>query len=758
MTPHSKWSACLARLITFAVLLLALSSAAVHAGTDGTDGLASTHPRLLWNKAWQDQWVRAKADKHFWWQVTQAKADAEVSGDFGYGDDGVFGAIAYQVTKDPKYAVGAYQAVLARISADTFGLGLVNQFESQFLAFDAPTFVIVYDWIYPGLSPTQRAAFTKKLVGIGDLFLHGTVESGKDFWQYTRISNTDSQYCADSDQTSYIYWTLALLDQALIGRSPRAGTFLTDHTKDIYENVLGVGLDNTGTAGPAPASGLSLRDAIADYARVSAGGAWLEGCEYNRETLKTVLAAWKAMKKATGEEHFPEYAGIVSGIGRFIFHEISPDLKMSCDWGDNEEPRTMSEPWTRELMIWGGTMMLASGANRGTTLASQLNQLIDELTKAYPSSMARPMSGIGLLGFYPYDPRSDWRTTLPKGYLAEGMGQFRYRTGWTAQDSWLAAAMYARSNADHEMGHFTDFQLYRKGEWAITSPQGYMNGVYEMHNAMGIGGEGSMWNRKPVANEFSDTYAYFAGTTKNSPDGPYVWIGSKRPDSFCPEWTRSLFYLPTSKKTADSIVIYDRVDSPNTKEWVLHTPVQAQVSGSLATWSTPLTGQHVQLSMLSPAAPTVTTYPDVVTGYIRQSEIKYTLKAVPSVKRNWDTFLNVVNVHDTLNAPVATRLTSSTGAAAEGVLLSRAGERDAVVLFSAVRGKRILSNGYTFSYTGKTSRAALYFLDLDPARSWTATVDGQAVPVKIRNRGIGTGVGTVGVVGAGAHTVVLVAQ
>jgi len=716
---------------------------------------ALKQPKLLWNQAWQNQWIKAKTNNHFWWQVVLTKANAEVAGTPGYGDDGTFGAIAYQVTKDPKYAVAAYNTLLSKFSSDTFGLGLVNQFESQFLAFDAPIFVIVYDWIHDGLSQRQRTVLMNKIIGIGDLFLHGTVASGKDFWQYMRIPNSTSQYYADSDQTNYVYWTLALLDQALVGRSSRAGTFLTAQTKDIYGYNIGVGLDNTGTGGPAPATPDTLRDAIGDYARVSTGGAWLEGCEYNRETVRSAIFGWQALKQATKQEHFPEFAKIIPKIGDFIFHEISPDLKMSFDWGDNEEPRTMSTPYTRELMIWGNVMMLAAGANRGTLLESRLNQLIDELAVAYPSTIAKPMSGIGLMNYYPYDSKADWRKTLPKGYLASGMGQFRYHTGWSAMDSYFGAAMYTRTDADHEMSHFTDFQLYRKGEWAITSPQGYMNGVYEMHNGMGIGGLGSMWDRTPVANEYSNNYAYFSGTTQGTPDGPSVWSGAKRPDSFCLEWTRSLFYLPTVNNSADSIVIYDRVDSPNSKEWVMHTPELAQVVSGQATWDTALTGQHVQLSMLSPQAPTVTTYSDVITGYIRPTEIKFTLKAIPSVQQDWETFLNVVDVYDSGMAPVSTKLNSSAGSDVEGVLLTRSGEPDAVILFSAVRSTRMLSSGYTFSYTGTTAKTNLYFLDLDPTKIWTATVDGQSIPVTINNRGIGTGVGTITVRHSGAHTISL---
>jgi hypothetical protein len=713
------------------------------------------HPRFLWTADWQTQWQQARTDNNFWWQLVMTKANNEVAGTPAYADDGTFGAIAYRVTGDSKYAVAAYNTLFTQISADTMGLGLVNEFASQFLAFDAPAFVIVYDWIYDGLNQTQRTTLMNKLIGIGDLFLHGTTASGKDFWQYMRIQNESSQYCADSDQTSYVYWTLALLDQALIGDSPRAGSFLTAQTKDMYGNTLGIGLDNTGTGGPPPASPTTLRDAIGDFARVSSGGAWLESCEYNRETTRMVIAGWQAMKQATGQDHFPEYARLMPELGNFIFHEISPDLKMSFDWGDNEEPRTMSAPWTRELMTWSGEMMLASGANRGTPLQSRLNRLIDELVTAYPDTMGRPMSGLGLLDFYPYDTKADWRNSIPRGYFASGMGHFRYHTGWSNLDSYFGAAFYTRTSADHEMGNFSDFQLYRKGEWAITSPQGYMNGVYEMHNSMGIGGESSMWKRNPVADEYSDSYAYVAGTTKGTPDGPSVW--SKRPDSFCAEWTRSLFYLPTAGKSADSVVIYDRVDSPNTKEWVLHTPVAAAYASNHASWDTSL-GQHVRLSILAPQAVTVTTYADVVTGYMNASELKYTLKMVPSATQDWNTFLNVVDVYDTGTAPVITKLGNTTGSAAEGVLLVRSGESDAVVMFSAVRGGRILSSGYTFSYTGTASQANLYFPDLDSSKTWTVTVDGQSVDVTMNKQGIGTGVGTVVVTGAGAHTIILSAS
>ncbi|MBF0101313.1 MAG: hypothetical protein HQK77_10440, partial [Desulfobacterales bacterium] len=737
-----------------------------------TDTAASIpHPRLLWNQTWQDQWEQAKNTNNAWWVKVKEYADLAVSGNAKYQDGGIYPAIAYQVTKDSKYALAAYNILMP------YPLNITTE---RLIGHYVIQIILVYDWIYNGLTSEQRQNAMNKVLEIGDLFLNPDCQK----WCNNRIPRKENWFVGDSDETTFMYFYLALLEQAIAGESPRAGTFLNATPKDIYGVSLPIGgLDYSGTGGIPPSVSSTLRDAIYHYGESAAGGSWIESAEYNRATFKCVALAYQALKQITGQEHFPEYAKIMPDAGSFIFHEITPDLQQSVDWNDNEQPRTMNDPWARELPQWVNVMMALSGINRGIEIGSNLNQLIEELRIKYPTTAYAPLTGMGLMSFYPMDTKADWRNTLPKGFLASGMGHFRYKTGWNNEDSLFGAQMTTRVYVDHSVeyqeysdpqgkhGYFGNFQLYRKGKWVITEPEGYGNQTGSMRNAMEIGNVPTMWELGPVANEWNDNYAYVAGLTQKSPDPP-GWY-NRTPDSFCNEWTRSLFYLPTTDKSADSIVIYDRVSSGQTKAWYLHTQEQATYQGNIATWNVTNTNslpqpalttsgtQKAQLTILSPQNVTTSAYPDIP-GNTAATELKYTFKVAPSTSQTWDTFLNVVDVYDQGTAPIATKITSNAGSQdlAEGVQINRSGQNDAVVLFGAnsFPASRILSNGYsvTFITQASTNTADIYFLDLSKTKEWTVKVDGNSfTALAINNKGIGTGVGSITVTGAGSHTITI---
>ena len=65
-----------------------------------------------------------------------------------------------------------------------------------------------------------------------------------------------------------------------------------------------------------------------------------------------------------------------------------------------------------------------------------------------------------------------------------------------------------------------------------------------------------------------------------------------------------------------------------------------------------------------------------LSGYIEASEKKFQVRLWPSTQRQWDTFLNVIKVYDA--AAPQTTLVRSEGGTAEGVLLARAGQADAL--------------------------------------------------------------------------------
>ena len=66
------------------------------------------------------------------------------------------------------------------------------------------------------------------------------------------------------------------------------------------------------------------------------------------------------------------------------------------------------------------------------------------------------------------------------------------------------------------------------------------------------------------------------------------------------------------------------------------------------------------------------------------------------------------------------------------------GLADALVLFGAKQGERVLSAGYTVNWTAGASSTDLHLLDLDPTKKWSVRVNGGAVvPLTVSSAGVG---------------------
>ena len=104
-----------------------------------------------------------------------------------------------------------------------------------------------------------------------------------------------------------------------------------------------------------------------------------------------------------------------------------------------------------------------------------VNRLVAELVAKYDATGYRSTEpGARLLFLYnPYAPQADWRTALPAAHYSSGVGRLDFHPDWGTDSSYFGAHMSSRLSVDHDVAYFGDFQLYRKGEWAITRPLGY---------------------------------------------------------------------------------------------------------------------------------------------------------------------------------------------------------------------------------------------------------------------------------------------
>jgi hypothetical protein len=608
-------------------------------------------------------------------------------------------------------------------------------------------FVWMYDWLYPALTPAERAEFLRTL----------------NFWAESILGGTWTPRMEDSDEVVGHYFGIATLALATGDENPKANEYLN-------RAIVG-GLASTGSNLTS-----NLRNAVRRYVEMARGGVWIESTEYNLGTLRLLFQGAAAVQSASGgTDYFPEITRFASEAAMANIADVTPDLKQSYQWGDVQELRAIH--LRRRSTLYGFLSgILQDDADCGPFAAG----LVADMANQYGISgygSAEPWSEFFIL-FNPYCTRRAATQYPAHGHYAGGMGTMFARDGFRTDSSLFGAQMLPRVGVDHEMAYFGDFQLYRKGEWAITHPLSYGATSGEFTNSMQIAGLSSMSERRgPVAQEFgaNGEYAYLAGTTGGQYYAPPYW---EPPATFLQEWTRSTFYLPSADRRSDTVVVFDRVNAENPKtlagyaryraadkakidaatalkRWTLHTPVQPAISGNTASWST-AGGQQVRSSMLLPtdaraeARNEDALWPDQY-GYPAKEEQRWQLTVTPAQDRKWDTFLNVVQASDK-GVTVGNTLVRSANNEAQGALISRPGLADALVLFGADTTTRLSATGYSVAWDSTAARTDLYILDLAPKWSWKVGVDGRsAVTLPVS----GQGVARLSVTGAARHTVTL---
>jgi hypothetical protein len=727
-------------------------------------------PRLIWTPERQGVWSQMRADYDAnpaapptlggrYYKLIKDNAECKCR----YADTGLWAALMFQMTGDRKYVELGWAEVETSFLKLT-GRQLGGNYAREYSAEN----VLLYDWLYPGLSSAQRATFLAKLNEQFDVAL-------------TNTSNPNAPVrTADSDQTVGVYFGLAFLFVATGDHNPRANEF-------IHRPFVG-GLTATGR------DRASLRNTILDYVGMAEGGEWIEGSDYNLGTVRLLLLGAEGVRTATRTDHFPEITRWISSAVLRPLHVITPDLRQSYQWGDTEHPGVFQG----RLHTWQTTNGILAGL--GDANGAHLQDLITRLVARYGTTgyqSAEPNARM-FLTFNPYAETAP-PTSLPRAWFAPGQGLLLVRSGWEEHASLFGAHMPAQQTyIDHQVGYLGDFQLYRNGAWALTHPLTYAGpGITgEGVNTLLHAGFGSMAQlRDTVGAEWDDagTYAYIAGFTggQKSSQGAY-----QPPPTYLHEWTRSLVYLPALGQGVDAIVVYDRshADNPrqlprferystadrNTimnatslREWIIHMPVRPSITGDTIAWQTP-TGDALRVNMLLPRERTVTTvdeaqkWPESV---VRAEQRKWNARISPAAEQPWVTFLNVVQAHGGAAPADVQALASNDGV--EGALVRRTGVPDVVVLFNAlpspriealpnglgsyephhapqIRGARLRSTGFTVQWQGATASTRILIADLDPLKPWRYRVDGgesRALPVKA------SGLAVVEVSGVRAHTI-----
>jgi hypothetical protein len=679
-----------------------------------------------------------------------------------YADTGLWATLMFQMTGDRKYVELAWAEVESSFLKLT-GRSLSGNYAREYSAEN----VLMYDWLYPGLSSGQRTTFLNKL--------------NEQF--ETALTNASSPNApvrtADSDQTVGVYFGLAFLNAATGDHNPKAREFLD---RPYVGGLSATARDRT-----------TLRNAILDYVTMSAGGEWIEGTDYNLGTVRLLLLGAEGVRTATGRDYFPEITRWLASAVTRPLYVITPDLKQSYQWGDTEHPGIFQG----RLSAWMTTNGILAGLGDATN-APYMQDLIARLVARYGVSgyqSAEPLARM-FLTFNPY-LNSAPSASLPRAWFAPGQGLMLVRTGWEETASMFGAHVPAQQPyIDHQVLYVGDFQLYRNGAWAITHPLTYGGpGISgEGVNTLLHGGFGSMLEFRDVVGAEWDaegTWSYVAGTTggQKYADGYY-----QPPPTFLHEWTRSLVYLPAGPAGVDAIVVYDRshadpprslprferystadrntiMNAPAVRQWIIHMPVNPSIGGDTISWQTAT--DALRVNMLLPRQRTVTPIDESQrwpTSVVTADQRKWHVRIAPASDEPWQTFLNVVQAHGG-SAPADVAAVSSNDRV-EGAVVRRAGRPDMVVLFNALPSARIesqanglgvynaansaqlrrahlRSTGFSVQWQSSAGSTRIIVADLDPGKTWQYRLNGGDSRVL---RVTASGVATIDVSGARSHT------
>lgn len=738
-------------------------------------------PKLLWTPARQLTINRMKADYEAntsspatlggrLYKQYKAIADAGTS----YFEYGAYATFMFQATGDTAYADKAWTAlnrtgnVLSQTSPGgdksmfvRTGSGLGSNFGREF----SISLVMIYDWLYPGLSPANRATF---LAQLNTIFTY----------QSTEAVSLDRQ---DSDQTTGTFLGVACLYYATNDHNPTAASLWTVAA-------------NGGITATA-ADYATKRNAVKYYVTVpSAGGEWCESAEYNVGTPRLAVYGNECLKTTAAATSLSEIDALVPYVAKRMMYMTTPDKLESFQWGDEQNPRQFAA----RIFSWYSTCMALVGAMADSTPERQ--QLQRYLLNVF-ATQGEPSSLIVLWphGIFLYDPYATAAADLSglaKGWYASGNGMSVFHDAIetaTSASYWYHFRPEART-VHHHINYFGDYQLYRKGEWAITHPIAY--------SANGITGQGSSYladmvncntiesfsgfpswlnNLEPFGfrrmqgQRFGTDYSY-AVATQGGLAHPTLDIDGQSnyfdpPPIFCHENTRTLGYLSTADQSSTSIVVVDRINVENPESltkfaryrtanppeqtliaaqprWVsyLHQRTNPVITSNLTEWTT-AGGQLCKDEWLLPTIANVTITEQDETALspydCTTGEKKWRTKVMANADVQWNFLVRVVSVRDSGKTHTSTLLTGTSSS--YGVLVTRTGVDDRIVIFNgtqssnitagsgfpsiaqlstALTGVNLRATTFTITWTQTTTNAKVLIWDLNPANTWTTNLDG----------------------------------
>ena len=369
-------------------------------------GLIKAHPRL---------WMRPDASNPF--VKSLAAVSARISG--GYATEwGLVtsstavwnAALAYRFTGDPTKLSAVKKVLVTTTSnADT----LVER-------------ALAYDWVYNGLSVSERAAYAANLVTSGYNVRGGTVGPNN---VYTSVGISVERAAA-----------IAAL--ATAGDDSRA--------QDLFNRAYAALMKWRAITG----DGFDMTLAAEHPGRAAHGGGWPEGYDFDRHASRYVLQFNEALRSALEQDFIHNSAYWRDKIS-YLIHGTTPDQGHLLPWDDNDN--VYLHRFDREEML-----MLAG--ELGETHAQYWLNHVDNAQIAY-SGCVEFLFRDRLLA------ETDF-SALPGAMYFEGIGLGILRSGWGTTDT-LVAFRASDWYSYHQNNAQGAFMIWK------TAPLATKSGVYD---------------------------------------------------------------------------------------------------------------------------------------------------------------------------------------------------------------------------------------------------------------------------------------
>jgi hypothetical protein len=581
-------------------------------------------------------------------------------------------------------------------------------------------FALTVDWIYPYLTPSDKA-------GIRKVFLR---------WANENLTAATTSYNHPEP--------VGVVNDPVLFSDPVAARFALNnyyaaHARNIALMALALDpaddADGTLLAFVDNATGAWLYVIDHELRTDGRGGLAPEGFEYGPQTLGFVAQLLLALHTAGEDDAARRGPQVVLAANPFwddmvtaFFHSLSPapindpqeGLRYLPAWYGDGQRYYVTDPISTFAPL--GLYDLATGNTNQLNAIRWLEANIPSGGAHAVAARAGSVSNFreAILYFLLLDPAAspaaDPRPALPLTHLAAGIGHLLARTSWGPEAAWFQYYL-GWNGIDHQMANGNHFGFYRHGEWLTKDRTGYANiaeGIAssEFQNTLALQNtkpdqppddwrydlwlRGSQWNivvagdPNLVATSDGQTsagrYTYALGDATN------LYNSSSENSTDILHASRSIVWLQP-----DFIVVYDRAESKTAgrfKRFWLQLPEQAQIAGQRATMTLP-SGQQLFATTLLPAGAVpvaVNTTDKVAADAVAADEpMRYRLMVEAPGGPASVRFLHVLQGADPGTVPAATTLIQSDS----GTPFAGAAVANTLVLFPVTLNIAFTSLAYT---------------------------------------------------------------